>query len=264
MVSRIRGYWRLIVFFTIVIQQLLKAAWQNLVADKSDPNFAYYLVEEWAWRSKRALNIKVDVQGEVPKDGAMIMPNHRSYIDPVPLIICIKACYVAKKEVESWPLISQGAKVARTIFVNRKDKDSRKQTRVAVRSRLEEGISTCVFPEGTTYRAPVLGRLHTGIFQTAVEGGFPVVPVALEYADPADAWIGKDLFILHFLQCFRKKETYVKIRFGPVMQVDDPTELVGMVRDWLTENLAELRQEFADEGGVTMQELIAKEGQEVA
>lgn len=232
----------------VVIWQLLKAYFRTLFADKSDPNYAYDLVQQWAWRSKRLLNIKVDIQGEVPSDGVTLMPNHRSYIDPVPLIICLKACFVAKKEVESWPLIGLGAKVARTIFVDRKDKDSRKQTRFAVRERLEEGISTVVFPEGTTYKAPELGRLHTGIFQTIVEGGFPVVPVAIEFAHPDDAWIGKDLFVWHFLECFQKKETYVKIRYGEVMQAESSESLVRDVKAWLKRNLAELQQEFVSEG----------------
>ncbi|HLE43049.1 MAG TPA: lysophospholipid acyltransferase family protein, partial [Methylomirabilota bacterium] len=49
-----------------------------------------------------------------------------------------------------------------------------------------------VFPEGTFHRAPGLLPFRLGAFKSAVEGGRPVIPVALRGTRrilPADTWL---------------------------------------------------------------------------
>jgi 1-acyl-sn-glycerol-3-phosphate acyltransferase len=71
------------------------------------------------------------------------------------------------------------------VFVDRKDPESRMAARIRLRALAREGISLCVFPEGTrnTSGEP-LGRFYDGAFATAIDAGIPVLPLVL-YGGPA-------------------------------------------------------------------------------
>ena len=195
---------------------------------------------QWAQLTIRMLGIRMEVQGDPPPTGTMLLPNHRSYIDVVAFPQVADLTFVAKIQVKSWPVIGAGAKAVNTVFVDRADKDSRRHTREEMARRLAEGRSVIVFTEGTTYKAPTLGELRPGMYYIAAEGGFSVVPVAIEYDDPDDAWVGADTFVPHFIRCFGKKQTGMKVRFGPEMHHEDGEILRQEVRQWLEESLREL------------------------
>lgn len=194
----------------------------------------------WARSILRALGIAVRVSGQVPLEPALILPNHRSYIDVAFFQAWIRCCYVAKAEVRKWPLIGYGADKVHTLWVDRSSKDSRRETREKIRERLRQGHSVVVFPEGTTYKAPELGKFHPGMFYAAADGSIPVVPVAIEYRHADDAWIGADTFIPHFLKTFGKRRTEVRIAFGPRLTGTDGEVLLEKTRNWIADELAHL------------------------
>ena len=74
-----------------------------------------------------------------------------------------------------------------------------------------------------------------------------MVPMAIDYADLGDAWIGDDTFLPHFLRCFGKPVTHVKIRYGQPLQSNDADLLVSETKQWIDENLLAIRQEFEAE-----------------
>jgi 1-acyl-sn-glycerol-3-phosphate acyltransferase len=198
----------------------------------------------WAKTLWLVMGLTHEVSGEVPEEGVLLLPNHRSYIDVVFFPPYLPVVFVAKGEVASWPLIGACARALETVFVRREDKESRRQTRRAVAERLQAGRSVVIFPEGTTTAAPELLPLKPGMFVVAAEQGLPVVPVALEYADPADAWIGNDSFLPHFLRCFSKPRTHLRLHFGPVFRGRDPDRLRTEVQAWLRQELNVLEAEL--------------------
>jgi 1-acyl-sn-glycerol-3-phosphate acyltransferase len=164
--------------------------------------------------------------------------NHRSYIDIGLIAAQIPVAFLARQSMRSWPLLGLAAARGNTVFVKRDDRQSRKEAREAVRRMLARGVSFVVFPEGTTSVPPELLPFRPGIFRMAVEGGFGVVPVAVEYRDPDDAWAGANKsFVGHFLRTFGKPEVRARIVFGPVMRGDDPDELRDMTREWIRRTL---------------------------
>ncbi len=242
--QRLRGFLRLLLFVWIISFYILMVLIRSLFPKKG-PNYAYPIVKRWSRRSIKALGVEVEYQGRRPDYGALLVPNHRSYIDIVHLITGNPICFVAKKEVQSWPLVGKGADILRTIWVDRSSKESRRQTRFDVKKRLKENVSVIVFPEGTTLKAPDLGKLHRGIFHISADGEVPVVPVAIEYEDPNDAWVGDETFLPHFLRAFGgKKRTRVKVRYGEVMREKDGDVLKEKVQEWLEHNLKDLQDEW--------------------
>lgn len=238
----LRGIVRMFLFFLLCIAAIVRiVVWRQFVSSERRRHVIKVSFRAWAMSAVNLLGIRIDFQGEFPEIGTMILPNHRSYIDVVAFPLNTELTFVAKIEVRPWPIIGWGARAADTVWVDRSDKASRRRTRLEMASRLAEGRSAIIFTEGTTFKAPEMGELRPGMFYMAAEGDLPVVPVAIEYKNPDDAWIGKDTFIPHFLRCFGKKHTDMVVRFGPVMTGTDGEELRLRVQTWLQANLEEIR-----------------------
>ncbi|MEM9985351.1 MAG: lysophospholipid acyltransferase family protein [Bacteroidota bacterium] len=198
----------------------------------------------WAKLSLRILGIHLEMKGSVPEEEVLFLPNHRSYIDIACFPLYKLVVFVAKIEVNRWPLIGYASRVVQTVFVDRQDPESRKNTRETMKARLVQGYSVVVFPEGTTAQAPEIKEFRPGMFFVAAEGDIPVVPVAIEYAEPSDAFIGDDTFVPHFLRTFGKPKTLVKISLGPVMRHAEGERLRQEVSNWVRRETAEIREGF--------------------
>ncbi|MGB1207275.1 MAG: lysophospholipid acyltransferase family protein [Chitinophagales bacterium] len=108
--------------------------------------------------------------------------NHTSYGD-VPIVAATlshKFVALAKKEAGDIPVMGYLFK-ALCVLVDRKDKESRKNSVIELKKRAAKGLSLLVFPEGTFSDAKreVILPFHTGAFRLAIELQQPVVPIAL-------------------------------------------------------------------------------------
>jgi 1-acyl-sn-glycerol-3-phosphate acyltransferase len=196
-------------------------------------------------RLVRFLNIDCEITGNIPPNGSLCVTNHRSYIDSVCIFQCFDACPVVKAEVRKWPLIGYGLVQTGTVFVNRESPESRAYTRKQIADFVSRGISTVVFVEGTTYVGPEAGPFRPGTFKTAAEGGFPIVPMAIEFEKQEMAWVGSDTFIPHFLKTFGKhKRIRVKLAFGEPMINDNWKELQSRSHQWVNQELTAMRESF--------------------
>lgn len=209
-----------------------------------DMEWALPARQKWIHRALRILGVEVEISGTPPKGPCIFTGNHRSYLDPVIVLRDVRAIPVAKSEVASWPLIGYGGRVSGIMYVKRESKRSRAATIEAMRQVLRGGHSVLVYPEGTTHILPTTMPLQTGAFRLAVEEGLPIVPMAIEYGTVEDAWYGDDTFVPHFLRCFGKKKTFVKMRYGQPISGSDAQVLARQARLWLDENMVQMRQEF--------------------
>jgi 1-acyl-sn-glycerol-3-phosphate acyltransferase len=191
------------------------------------------------------LGLELDPLGEPPAQPALIVANHRSYVD-IPLLLArVPAVFLAKVEIGDWPLFGPLAHLARTVFVRREDPASRKAALERLGAIMDAALPVVVFPEGTTSRGPGVGPFRTGSFRLAAERGVSVVPVAIAYHDPLDAWIDDDDFVAHFLDRFAAPRMRVSVRFGPPFRGVDAIELAERARSWIAEQLEELDGRFA-------------------
>jgi 1-acyl-sn-glycerol-3-phosphate acyltransferase len=75
--------------------------------------------------------------------------NHTSWLDVLVLGAQLDACFIAKSEVATWPLIGWIAWLGRTAFTSRQRSRTAGE-RDAMRERLGSGDSLILFPEGTS------------------------------------------------------------------------------------------------------------------
>jgi len=241
----LRASWRFLVFMAAVMQFMLTYSGTSIFKGRS---------QERALRIRRRicqqyvpmLGMEVLQQGEPPELTALYVSNHRSYIDPVIPMRDILAMPVAKAEVHNWPLIGFAAEMSGVLFVKREKSESRRNTRKAMVEAIKKGRSILIYPEGTTHIEPTTIRFHKGTFATAAEEGIPIVPMAIEFADLSNAWIGDDTFIPHFFRTFAKKKITIAIRYGQPIRSDQMQELLSQSKGWIDENLLDMQAEFPE------------------
>lgn len=125
-----------------------------------------------------------------PLPGAVLfVANHISWIDICVLHSQRWMAFVAKAEIEGWPLIGTVVSRAGTIYHHRGDNASLHGVMHQMLMRLQNGFAVGVFPEGRTHSGHAIGVFHARIFQPAVLAGTPAQPIAIQYGDKGDAQI---------------------------------------------------------------------------
>ncbi|MDO4339449.1 MAG: lysophospholipid acyltransferase family protein [Eubacteriales bacterium] len=138
--------------------------------------------------------VKVTVIGEenVPKDTPVLyIGNHRSYFD---ILLTYSRCpirtgYVAKKEMEKFPLLSNWMRYLHCLFLDRQDIKQGLKTILEAIEKIKSGISICIFPEGTRNRNENdedMLPFHEGSFKIATRANCPIIPIALN--NTAQIW----------------------------------------------------------------------------
>ncbi len=109
--------------------------------------------------------------------------NHVSNLDPPALFIVLpRSAFVLKQELSRIPLLGYVMGLGGFIYVNRKDRDSRRLAQREAVTRLRQGISVIIFPEGTRSRDGKLLPFRPGPFTIAIEAQVPIVPVTVRGA----------------------------------------------------------------------------------
>ena len=122
---------------------------------------------------------------KVPKDQAVLyIGNHRSYFDILlTYVLCPDTTgYIAKKEMEPIPLLSNWMKYLHCLFLDREDIKQGLKTILTAIDKMKSGISICIFPEGTRNKnddETELLPFHEGSFKIATKSGCPIVPIAM-------------------------------------------------------------------------------------
>ena len=128
---------------------------------------------------------KVTVIGEenVPKDQAVLyIGNHRSYFD---IIITYARCprltgYIAKKDMEKVPLLRTWMRRLHCLFIDRENVKEALKTILAGIDNVKNGISMCIFPEGTRNKTDdLMLPFKEGSFKIAEKSGCPIIPMAI-------------------------------------------------------------------------------------
>jgi 1-acyl-sn-glycerol-3-phosphate acyltransferase len=126
------------------------------------------------------------------KDCNFFVSNHLSYLDIPILGSSFPLRFVAKSEVEFWPVFGFLSKLARTIFIKRNRSDSLIQKN-KIRNFLSSGDKVFVFPEGTTSDGNRVLNFKSSSFSALENENFLIQPIIILYSDlngiPINRWL---------------------------------------------------------------------------
>lgn len=228
---------------TLVFALVMLAVLHPLVTGRAG-HAAATAVGRWAARILRAGGVRLRLEGDpvaAAASGALIVSNHRSYLDILALLSLCPVTFLCKKEVRVWPLVGTAAERMQVVFVDRRNAQSRADTLEQAAALVLSKVPLVAFPEGTTSRGPGMRPTFPGLFRAAAKHRFAVLPMVLEYADPNDAWVGDDTLLRHVLFWLAKPVTHISIRFGePIEPRGSAEELQRDTELWMRRSLQDM------------------------
>ena len=181
------------------------------------------------------------IAGVKKNQAVLYIGNHRSYFDIVltcPIFPGVTG-YVAKQEMLKWPLLNLWMKYIHCLFLDRKDIRQGLKTVLKGVEEVKNGISLCIFPEGTRNKVnDTFLPFREGSFKIAEKGGVPVIPMVIVNS--------ADVFEDHLPKV--RKATVV-IEFQPPIHIgglDKETRknLGGYVSGLISDRYFELKREY--------------------
>ena len=132
--------------------------------------------------------VKLTVIGKenIPKDQAVLyVCNHRSYFDIILGYSIMPGLtgYISKDDLEKVPLLNIWMRRLYCLFLNRTDMKQGLKTILKAIEYIKQGVSICIFPEGTRNRGEEgsLLEFKEGSFKIAEKTGCPVIPIAISH-----------------------------------------------------------------------------------
>ena len=170
------------------------------LAKRSDWVYPWALFGARNWL--RLSGMKVEVKGlELldPNQTYVFISNHRSYLDTATLFHYVgrRIGVIAKKELLKVPILGYGMGYVNVMAIDRSNRERAVQTMQAATKRIQAGVSFGVFAEGTRALPGQMLPFKKGAFYMAIDGGVPIVPVAIKNTDKlmgkgsGEAWPGK-------------------------------------------------------------------------
>lgn len=136
----------------------------------------------WCSVVYRAMGLSFSVEGRervVPGASYIVTPNHQGNADILALItvLPVRFRWVIKKELLRIPLFGWALGKTGAISLDRSDPTKAVRALKGASSKLKDGWSVLIYPEGTRSKNPHLQPFKKGPFMLAVQTGIPILPV---------------------------------------------------------------------------------------
>ncbi|MBA1155157.1 1-acyl-sn-glycerol-3-phosphate acyltransferase [Microvirga mediterraneensis] len=137
----------------------------------------------------RLFNVRVIERGTPPgRMPTIVLANHVSWLD-IPVIGSLHPLsFIAKSEIETWPVVGLLARLQRSVFIDRERRKATAEVNDALAHRLVKGEAIVLFAEGTTgdgnrllpFRSSLVGAAQTALMHDSVEHVY-LQPLAISY-----------------------------------------------------------------------------------
>ncbi|MDG4891990.1 MULTISPECIES: lysophospholipid acyltransferase family protein [unclassified Mesorhizobium] len=191
------------------------------------------ILKIWHSMVLRALGMRVHVTGSLAKDRPLLVAaNHISWTDIMVLGSFADVKFIARADMEGWPLIGMLSKLQRTVFIERERKRTSGDQASEIAKRMAKGDAMVLFAEGSTgdgnlvlpFKSTLFGAASIAISEGAAEQVF-IQPVAIAYTRlhgmpmgrrhrPITAWIGDQDLMPHLKTLLAEGAIDAEVHFG--------------------------------------------------
>lgn len=206
-----------VILFLILFSPVLVIEWIIGKFNKEKKDYSSLRIVQNAFKFILWITgVKVTVIGEenVPDEAVLFIGNHRSFFD---ILLTYSRCkrltgYVAKKEMDRFPLLNNWMRNLYCLFLDRENPKEGLKTILTAIDYVKRGISICIFPEGTRNKGEELSMLpfKEGSFKIASKTGCAIVPISLNNT--------AEIFENHFPKI---KKAHVIIEYGKPIYYKD-------------------------------------------
>ncbi|GAA5632677.1 1-acyl-sn-glycerol-3-phosphate acyltransferase [Acinetobacter sp. BIGb0102] len=220
----------------------------GLYKDPNNPVNTRY-VQYFCRRLCEVFNIEVEVHGTIPREPALWVSNHISWLDVAVLGSGARIFFLAKAEVERWPILGKLAKGGGTLFIKRGSGDSIR-IREQITEFLKQDIPVLFFPEATTTDGTKVKKVHGRLLGAAIEAQRPVQVCVICYVnqngelDLVAPFIGEMTFAEHVQRVLEMPKVTAHLMTLPAISVEGHTvdSLTKEVDRQMRAGLAKLQQ----------------------
>ena len=168
----------------LIVATLLCAIFTILLVHWKDSAFVHGFQQLWSRLFFWLFFMNPEVEGaeNLQKGQSYVfVANHASMFDAwlvygwLPVVFK----WIMKYSIRHIPFVGTACKAAGHIFIQRGASKQALQSLEEAKSRLVNGVSVVIFPEGTRSKTGEVGPFKRGAFQIAFDVNLPVVPVSL-------------------------------------------------------------------------------------
>ncbi|WP_296746309.1 1-acyl-sn-glycerol-3-phosphate acyltransferase [Mesorhizobium sp.] len=191
------------------------------------------ILKIWHGMILKALGMRVHVKGALAKQRPLLIAaNHISWTDIMVLGSFADVKFIARADMEGWPLIGMLSKLQRTVFIERERKRTSGDQASEIGRRMANGDAMVLFAEGSTgdgnsvlpFKSTLFGAASMAISEGAAEQVF-IQPVAIAYTRlhgfpmgrrhrPMSAWIGDQDLMPHLKVLLAEGGLDAEVHFG--------------------------------------------------
>lgn len=206
-----------LIVFLILSIPIFFVEWIIGKFDRHKRDYSSLRIVQWAFKVILMITgVQTTVIGEenIPDEPVLFIGNHRSYFD---ILLTYSRCrrltgYIAKKEMERYPLLSTWMRYLYCLFLDRKNPREGLKTILQAIEQIQNGISICIFPEGTRNDGEELSMLpfKDGAFKISTRTNCAIVPISMNNTS--------EIFENHIPKI---KKTHVVIEYGKPVYPND-------------------------------------------
>ena len=227
------GKIRVVLAFAFVAVSTLVLVPLQLLSMKTGLWRESVILKIWHKSIVRALGIRIHATGTLSqKRPLLVASNHISWTDIMVLGSLVDVKFIARADMEGWPLIGMLSKLQRTVFIERERRRSSGEQASEIAGRLAKGDAMVLFAEGTTgdgnmvlpFKSTLFGAASMTISEGVAQEVF-IQPVAIAYTRlhgvplgrrhrAVAAWIGDQDLLPHLKTLLTEGAMDVEVHFG--------------------------------------------------
>lgn len=249
---------KLLAGLAAIIQGFYLVFRHRLYKDPNNPCNTRY-VQHFCCELCKVFNLEIQVHGVIPREPALWVSNHVSWLDIAVLGSGARVFFLAKAEIEKWPILGKLAKGGGTLFIKRGSGDSIK-IKEQITNFLKRDIPVLFFPEATTSDGSKIKKIYGRILGAAIDANRPVQICLICYVnqdgelDTIAPFVGDLSFADHVKKVLEMPKVTAHLMALPAISVQGHTieSLTEEVQAQMIEGLGRLQQKVLKASPATL------------